>query len=302
MVILLQRSLWAIVSVALLMVLLTGCQLQLLTPVPSADAPAETSTPEPEATAIEVPTVEPTEIPTEAPTNTPAPTATPTVAPTETATTVPTEVPTEAPTATTEPTAEPEAFTASIAVPSLNIRGGPGTNYPIVGSAPQGTEFVVIGQVAECQWYLIDHPDLGDAWVAGSAQFVTSSGDCSEVIEVANPPAPPAVPPTATAAPSTAEPPAEDDSGATVPDDLPADQGCYLFQNQLGPELTITFTRSDGNWSDTIKVRSDKDEPYCFAPGKYTVTVDAPPPWGELNSELKVNAGDRFYYPIRPRE
>jgi len=41
---------------------------------------------------------------------------------------------------------------------------------------------------------------------------------------------------------------------------------------------------------------------YCLDPGRYTYTLDAPPPWGSTNGEMVVNAGDRYLFPIRGRE
>lgn len=76
--------------------------------------------------------------------------------------------------------------------------------------------------------------------------------------------------------------------------------GCYLIQNQLGPELTVTITRVSTQKSYTFKIASKQDHQICLEPGRYTFTVDAPPPWGTLNDTLEIHAGDNFYYPIRP--
>jgi serine protease Do len=79
---------------------------------------------------------------------------------------------------------------------------------------------------------------------------------------------------------------------------LTENQGCYLFQNHLGVELTITFTSQDGGWNQTIKVPGNGEYAYCLAPGRYTYTIDAPPPWASISDELVVNAGDRYRWPI----
>lgn len=75
-------------------------------------------------------------------------------------------------------------------------------------------------------------------------------------------------------------------------------QGCYRFENLLGPELTITFTRQADNWNDTFKVPGDQATVYCLDPGSYTYTIDAPPPWNSINGELVVQAGDRYSWPV----
>jgi hypothetical protein len=106
------------------------------------------------------------------------------------------------------------------------------------------------------------------------------------------PAAPTPVPPTNTPKPkpkptNTSQPPPQ------------ANKGCYLFENQLGAEVTLTFTARDWQWSDTFKVPAGQSKEYCFDPGRYTYTLDAPPPWGSTNGELEVQAGDRYRFPIR---
>jgi hypothetical protein len=35
------------------------------------------------------------------------------------------------------------------------------------------------------------------------------------------------------------------------------------------------------------------------APGKYALTIDAPPPWSTINDDLTLQAGDAYLYPVR---
>ncbi len=79
-----------------------------------------------------------------------------------------------------------------------------------------------------------------------------------------------------------------------------ASLGCYLFQNQLGAEITITFTAQGRDWNNTFPLAVDAEREECFEPGAYTYTLDAPPPWGSTNGEMGVAAGDNFYFPISP--
>ena len=79
-----------------------------------------------------------------------------------------------------------------------------------------------------------------------------------------------------------------------------ASLGCYLFQNQLGAEITVTFTAQGRDWNNTFKLGVDAEREECFEPGAYTYTLDAPPPWGSTNGEMEVAAGDNFYFPISP--
>jgi hypothetical protein len=86
---------------------------------------------------------------------------------------------------------------------------------------------------------------------------------------------------------------------ATPPPSPPSGQGCYLFQNEIPAELTVTLTAQDRQWSDAIKVPANGTREYCLDPGRYTYTIDAPPPWGSTNGELVVNPGDRIVFPIK---
>jgi uncharacterized protein YraI len=208
-------------------------------------------------------------------------------------------------TASTEPT-------LTVLVASLRIRSGPGADYSVLGAATQGEQYPIRGQAYGCQWVQVAHPQLAEAWLSGDAQYVAMDASCDQIAAAAIPtpptpaPTPPAVP-TATPAlapeqqasnptPVPTEPPAQ-----PADDPFPADQGCLLLQNQLGPELTFTFTSADGSWSDVVKVGSDQDLPYCLAPGRYRVTIDAPPPWSSLNRDFEIKAGERAYFPIRPQ-
>lgn len=315
-------------SIPILMVVtmlgLTGCELQLqplpadntqavaqaeptAQPVeePAADPTAEPAE-EPTAEPVEEPAVDPTEAPAEEPTDAPTPTDVP---PTSTAVPTPTVVPPTAtvppppPTATDVPA--PAQPIVTISTTSLRIRSGPGTEYSILGAAAQGESFVITGQAFNCGWYQITHPQFGTSWTSGSADFVTTTGvDCGQIPAV-NPPPPPTAAPQPTAAPA-------EGSGQTSGNqagnnqsgggDLPSDKGCYLFQNQLGPELNVTITDANSGASvDNFRVAPSEEKPYCLWPGKYNVTVDAPPPWADLNDTINVTAGEHFFFPIRAR-
>ncbi len=76
---------------------------------------------------------------------------TPTVPPTATPTTLPTATPT------------PGVAGVVLAVQSTsNLRGGPGTGYPIVGRAEPGDQLIGVGRTAAADWVLLD----SDAWIA----------------------------------------------------------------------------------------------------------------------------------------
>ncbi|MBI3959415.1 MAG: SH3 domain-containing protein [Chloroflexi bacterium] len=121
---------------------------------------------------------------------TPAPeaaTATPEPAP-EAATATP-----EPPTAT--PVADPQVRTQS----AMNVRGGPGTNYPVVGALNPGVAARITGKNPSSDWWQIALAGGTLGWVYGP--LVETSGDTGGVA-VAEIPAPPA----ATATPVAAAP------------------------------------------------------------------------------------------------
>jgi hypothetical protein len=36
----------------------------------------------------------------------------------------------------------------------------------------------------------------------------------------------------------------------------------------------------------------------CLGPGRYTYTIDAPPPWASVNDYLDVVAGQHYRFPV----
>ncbi|MCO5208317.1 MAG: trypsin-like peptidase domain-containing protein [Caldilinea sp.] len=181
--------------------------------------------------------------------------------------------------------------TATVAVDRLNVRSGPGTNFNRVGAVERGDALIVTGQVNNCGWLQIVTPDELEGWVSGSSQYVTLDARCADIPEVETPSAP--------AGGGTGSSQGGSSSGGQASSGN-ASQGCYLFQNGLGTELTITFTNRDSGKGETFKIAGNGEIEKCFAPGRYTYTLDAPPPWGSTNGELTVEAGDTFLFPINP--
>ena len=187
----------------------------------------------------------------------------------------------------------------------LNLRAGPGTTFEKVGSVRQGERLRIIGQASACAWLQVQTPTNAAGWVA--AQFVNLSTPCTLIPDPSKPTATPTLPaptlaltPTVTAITPIVQPtPTPNVPGTAAAQS--AGQGCYLFQNQLGAELNVTLTRLDTNQSVSLTVPSEQERPYCLDPGRYTYTIDAPPPWAAINGDLAVKAGDRFLFPVRPQ-
>jgi uncharacterized protein YraI len=86
------------------------------------------------------------------------------------------------------PLPDSPSVTADVAI---NVRSGPGTNYPTYGVAPAGSQAPVIGVSPEGGWWNISvNPQnipAGNAWVSG--EFVTAQN--TENVPVVQPPPPP---------------------------------------------------------------------------------------------------------------
>jgi heat shock protein HslJ len=117
------------------------------------------------------------------------------------------------------PTPEPRTPTGTVVGASvLNIRSGPGTNFPVIGSARQGDSGTIIGRSQDGRWWVVDAPRLpgGQGWV--SADFVAAT-DADDVPVIASPPPPPPTPtplPRPTAVPPTRTPVPTAAPGATI--------------------------------------------------------------------------------------
>ncbi len=115
-------------------------------------------------------------------------------------------------------TATPEAATVTIGNILMNVRGGPGTNYNVIGTASPGQQFRITGKNPGLgDWWQIDYSGQ-TGWVFG--QLVTATN--AETVQVALViPAPP--PPTATPIPPTPVP---------VPTQPPAPRFPYSLVSQ----------------------------------------------------------------------
>lgn len=160
------RWLCAIAALALLVVLLAACGPRRSEPTP---APAA------ELSATAEVKLFRTREPTPLPTRTPVPTRSPTRTPLPTRTAAPTRMPSATPTytATPTPTATPSPD-AIVVANTLNLRGGPGTDYETLTQLSQGDELFVVGQQRGCEWVKVSSVSDPDSigWVAGSGNFL----------------------------------------------------------------------------------------------------------------------------------
>ena len=86
-----------------------------------------------------------------------------------------------------QPTINGPALT--VLAPSLNVRGGPSTVYPVIGAIPSGTVAAIVGRNADRSWFVVQNGSLR-GWVINSPSFLTTTGDLSALPLVAAPPSP----------------------------------------------------------------------------------------------------------------
>ncbi len=162
------------------------------------EAPAPAATPEPPTPTPEPPTATP-----EPPTPTPEP-------------------PTPTPTATPEP--KPEAVVSN---PRVNVRSGPGADFPVLGQVLQGQRLPIVGRDEDGQWWQICCFEGQPGWLAD--EVVRAEGPLETVALSPDLPTPTAVPqptPTAEAA-ALAQPPA---AGGSFPFEL-VEEAAYPFRH-----------------------------------------------------------------------
>jgi uncharacterized protein YraI len=192
--------------------------------------------------------------------------------------------------------------TATVLVDKLNVRAGPGTGYTRLGGVSANDSLTVVGQAQNCAWLKIETKTL-KGWVSGQRDYLRLSTACSKIPAAAAPTLVPAAAPTAvTAAVPPAVPTATPVAEPAPQDKLPVDKGCYLIRNAVGPELNITTTNKDNGKSENFRVPAGGDYVWCTFPGRYAITIDAPPPWSSMNADRDVALGDRIMWTISGRD
>ncbi len=87
----------------------------------------------------------------------------------------PTSVKTSLDTQSSTAIPNPEIEVGVVVVNVLNVREGPGTSFPAVGSLNKGEKFYVLGETTNStndKWLLISLPDNSFGWVVGQQSYV----------------------------------------------------------------------------------------------------------------------------------
>lgn len=149
----------------------------------------------------------------------------------------PTEAPAEDDTAeqpAEEPTEEEPTGPQAVTNAGINVRSGPGTDYPLMGSWLAGTELELTGRNADNTWFRAPYY-LGEGWMFAGLLDVSGDVNTLPVINVPPPPTaipPTAVPPTIAPAPVATAAPAGPSVNywSTIEDGKTYDEGtCFRF-------------------------------------------------------------------------
>jgi len=106
------------------------------------------------------------------------PTPQPEPSPAPTAATTPVPLPTARPTATASPTpveTEP-AITAEVITWGLNVRSGPGMEFPVIAHLAQGGVVPVIEAESNLNWVEVQLADGGSGWISNNPAYVKITG------------------------------------------------------------------------------------------------------------------------------
>ncbi len=225
------------IFIILTILLLTAC---------STEAPPTEETPVPTTTEVSLvtqlsatPEVSATEdAATETATPKPSHTPTQTPEPTATNTRVPTTTPTPSPTPEPEPVVKVDQTLSN----KINIRSGPGTNYPVVTQFEPGQEALVLGRIEDFGWWHIDLPNTEDptdvGWVYGELVILTGNRENIALADI--PPAPPTPTPEVVA---VAEDSSTENTQPTSPEELEEQLRC-------GKDFCVTYQAMVPIWEN----------------------------------------------------
>jgi S1-C subfamily serine protease len=162
---------------------------------------------------------------------------------------------------------------ATVIIPSLRIRSGPGTDYESQGAVQKGETLPVVGQAYDCQWLQIETAEGDVGWMSGAPEYVTLSQPCESIPQAEIPPLPkPAQP-----APASNPTPASADLTAGPLEITWSEQMTY--EGRVGEsrwcQINMVYTNKSGEaylWPDyqaVFFIFNADGSPLYSAPGNY---------------------------------
>jgi hypothetical protein len=207
---------------------------------------------------------------------------------------------------------------------ALNVRTGPGTQFPRVTTLAPGVQVPIIGRVGDNSWWLVRVSNVTSGWVIQrnplnpNEEFIAIFGVCAAIPIVNPPPSPTFLPPppthtptrTPTSPPPPTTPPLPPDlivAGITGPTALvhvgpdlvetysitisnigQANSGSFVSSIQLNDADPVDLGSANLNGGESIALNFD----ITFeAPGVYTITVIADS-GGTVTESLETNNSD----------
>lgn len=185
---------------------------------------------------------------------------------------------------------------------NVNVRGGPGKDYPKLSFAAQGQVIEVFGVSADGQWWNVLCPDntVGNCWVIGDPTLTRPSNGPQPPT---NTPAPATATPLPTAVPPTQPVRIQFQPGATaatVRGTVTAPQlNAYVLRASAGQEMTVQIS-SAGNQANFAITGVEDGQPYkrlvnearnfgFTLPRTQDYRIDVAIPAGSVAYELQVS-------------
>jgi hypothetical protein len=163
-----------------------------------------------------------------------------------------------APTATADTAARPTAVRYVLVLQNVNLRGGPGRQYPVLSSARHGAVVEVFGVSADAGWWNVRCPDntVGNCWLSAEPSLTrpTAGPQPATPTRVPTPPPPSGQPVRIQFAPGAVS--ATVNGTVTFPQ-----QPQYLLRALAGQEMTVELLSFEGQANFAITGVSD-GQPY----------------------------------------
>lgn len=144
----------------------------------------------------------------------------------------------------------------------LNLRSGPGVNYPIIGKLVPGTLVNVIGRTRDVTWIqIVVRQDGRTGWVNSETEYIACLGLMGAQPVVAPPP-----PATQAPRPQQAARPTPAPAASTPPlSGIPAPNAIGYDGSGFTWEWGGLAMMPDPNWYFDIKIYANKNEPFPYA-------------------------------------
>ena len=186
--------------------------------------------------------------------------------------------------------------TVKVTKAKINLRGGPGTNFAVVGTAAAGESYPVVGRNAASNWLKITLKDGKEAWVA--VGIVQVSGDVSKLALADAATAPAATTATNAVPAANAAPAQPTAAGGLRPGEL---AGRLLYSKANDDAKRWELWEYNFGTGEDKKIADWRTEVDVSPDGKQIVYYAWPPAYGEEKSGIWIadaNLGnDRLVVP-----